>query len=127
MKPLQRHPDLIALSQDHHHTLALCARIMRGEYPPAEHIRAHCAELAQHFAEEETQFAPLWPRLPDPALQQRFHAEHAALRALFQNADFNDPEQQRHLAQLLRTHIRFEERELFEAFARYALPPFQAA
>lgn len=128
MKPLKRHPDLIPFSQDHHHTLSLCARILRDpEHDRSDEIRSHCAELERHFSEEEALFAPLWHTLPDPALRRRFEAEHSALRQMFQAAAFDDAEWKRRFALQLREHARFEERELFEAFARYALPPFQAA
>lgn len=127
MKPLKRHPALVSLSQDHHHALSLCARILRD--PDADHradIAARRAELERHFAEEETQFAPLWHALPDPALRRRFEDDHARLREMLA-APQRDAAWQRGFAVCLRDHARFEERELFEALAQYALPPFQAA
>ena len=123
MKPLKRHPDLIHLSQEHHHTLALCARILRE--PHANHqaeIEAHYLDLEQHFQDEERQFAPLWQALPDPSLRQRFEAEHAQLRHLYRHAEFDNPEWNKIFATLLRDHARFEERELFEKLAEFALP-----
>lgn len=55
MKPLKRHPTLVPLSQEHHHTLALCTRILRT--PNANHqtdITAHFIDLEKHFLKEET-------------------------------------------------------------------------
>ncbi len=128
MKPLKRHPELIHLSQEHHHTLALCARILRD--PSQNHqadITAHYVDLEKHFSEEENLFAPLWDKLPDPTLRQRFEQEHAELRRLYHAAEFDSPEWNQQFATLLRDHARFEERELFEQLAQFALPPFQAA
>lgn len=122
MKPLKRHPALLHLSQEHHHTLALCLRILRE--PNANHqadIVAHYADLEQHFQDEERQFAPLWQALPDPNLRQRFEAEHAELRRLYRHAEFDNPEWNKTFATLLRDHARFEERELFEKLAEFAL------
>ena len=50
MKPLKRHPTLVPLSQEHHHTLALCTRILRE--PNANHqtdITTHFIDLEKHF------------------------------------------------------------------------------
>ena len=61
---MKRHSLLIPLSQDHHHSLAMCARILRD--PAADH-RADFAkqkdDLLAHFAEEEALFAP-WHSRP---------------------------------------------------------------
>lgn len=122
MKPLKRHPALITLSREHHHTLALCARILRA--PEQNHqadIMQHYVDLEQHFQSEEQQFAPLWDKLPDLALRQRFEQEHAQLRQLYREARFDDANWNREFATLLRDHARFEERELFEQLAQYAL------
>ena len=108
---MKRHPALITLSRDHHHALSLGNRIR--QQPDADHSAAIAAqrdELLQHFAEEEQQFAPLWPRLQRLDLQQRFNADHAALRQLLQ-----PPFQAALLADTLMAHVRFEERELFAA------------
>ena len=40
---MKRHPLLIPLSQDHHHSLAMCARILRD---PAALATAHLVQLA---------------------------------------------------------------------------------
>ena len=83
------------------------------QQPDADHSAAIAAqrdELLQHFAEEEQQFASFWPQLQRPDLQQRFNADHAALRQLLQ-----PPFQAALLADTLMAHVRFEERELFAA------------
>lgn len=122
MKPLKRHPALLHLSQTHHHTLALCVRILR--HPNQNHrtdIEGHYVDLEKHFAEEETLFAPLWDKLPNPQLRVQFESEHAKLRQLYRAARFNDPQWNVEFATLLREHARFEERELFEQLTQYAL------
>lgn len=116
MKPLKRHTLLVQLSQEHHHTLALCLRILRN--PKHNHqtdITQHYVDLEQHFHEEETMFAPYWTALKRNDLKQRFEAEHAQLRQLYHEAQFNNADWNTHFATLLREHARFEERELFPA------------
>lgn len=128
MKPLKRHPLLISLSQEHHHTLALCVRILRE--PARNHredIANHFVDLEKHFQTEEQQFAPLWSKLPDAALRVRFEAEHAELRRLYAQAEFDSETWNTEFATKLRDHARFEERELFEALAEYALPETDAS
>lgn len=115
MNPLKRHPDLIERSREHHHTLALCVRILRS--PAGNHradIEAHIPDLLNHFEAEEKQFAPHWQKL-DAALRTRFEAEHAALRAMIAAPQYGSEPWNREFAQTLRDHARFEERELFPA------------
>ena len=100
MTPLKRHPDLIERSREHHHSLALCLRILRA--PAANHqadIENHRADLLAHFASEEAQFAPHWGKL-DAALQQRFEADHAALRGMLAAPQYQDAEWNRRLPKL---------------------------
>ncbi|MDO4997280.1 MAG: hemerythrin domain-containing protein [Neisseria sp.] len=121
---MKRHILLQPLSQDHHHTLALCVRVLRA--PECNHqaeIEPHLIDLEQHFQQEEQQFAPLWQYLPDDCLplKQRFEQEHAQLRALFAAAQFDDENWNKTFATSVRDHARFEERELFPALEKYAL------
>ena len=121
---MKRHSVLIELSQEHHHTLALCLRILRA--PEQNHqtdITEHYVDLEQHFIHEETLFAPLWDKLNRPELRQRFEHDHAELRRLFRKAQFDRAEWNTTFATLLRDHARFEERELFPAMEQNALPP----
>ncbi|WP_373699455.1 hemerythrin domain-containing protein [Neisseria dentiae] len=115
MKPLKRHPDLIERSREHHHSLALCVRILRN--PADNHqadIEAHLPDLLAHFSAEENQFAPLWPKL-DPALRARFEADHRQLRAMAAAPQYGSETWNTGFARTLRDHARFEERELFPA------------
>lgn len=120
---MKRHPLLVQLSQEHHHTLALCLRILRQ--PENNHqvdITEHFIDLESHFSKEEHQFAPLWDKLQRDDLRQRFETEHAQLRQLYRAAQFDNPQWNIQFATLLREHARFEERELFPALQEYALP-----
>ncbi|MCG7657222.1 hemerythrin domain-containing protein [Wielerella bovis] len=120
---MKRHSTLIKLSQEHHHTLALCLRILRQpENNYREEIVAHFVDLETHFCAEETQFAPLWTILNRTDLQTRFEQEHAQLRRLFQAAQFDSAQWNTTFATLLRDHARFEERELFPALQEKVLP-----
>lgn len=113
----QNHPKLIPLSQKHHHTLSLCAKILRA--PQANYqteIVQHYADLEAHFQAEEAMFAPLWDIFRQPEMRQRFEREHAQLRQLYREAEFDNPEWNVAFATQLRDHARFEERELFEQF-----------
>lgn len=115
MKPLKRHPDLIERSREHHHTLALCVRILRDAGKNhRDDIEAHLPGLMAHFLAEEAMFAPYWDRL-DMALRERFEAEHALLRAMAAEPQYDDEEWNICFATTLRDHARFEERELFPA------------
>lgn len=111
---MKRHPLLIDLSREHHHTLALCMRILRE--PEKNHeadINRHFVDLSQHFEHEEQRFASLWTQLQRDDLRQRFETDHANLRRLHQEARYDDASWNTEFAELLRDHARFEERELF--------------
>lgn len=113
---MKRHPQLRFLSQDHHHTLAMCLRILRA--PKENHqteIEAHYVGLMAHFQAEEQQFNELWQLLQSPDLQTRFEQEHAKLRLMYREPRYNDEQWNIEFATLLRDHARFEERELFPA------------
>ena len=120
---MKRHPILVPLSHEHHHTLALCARILR--HPELNHsadINEHYVGLMPHFEHEETMFAPLWHDLNRDDLRARFENEHAVLRAMHAAPEYDNPSWNVEFATLLRDHARFEERELFPAIEKL-LPP----
>ena len=123
MKPLKRHPLLVELSRDHHHSLSICVRIMRA---PAESHQAelepHFVELEPHFVEEETLFAPHWPNI-DPALRARFEGDHAKLRRMMAAPEYLNEDWNKDFASTLRDHARFEERELFPAVEPFLPAP----
>ncbi|MBH5329197.1 hemerythrin domain-containing protein [Eikenella sp. S3360] len=113
---MKRHPLLVPLSQDHHHSLAMCTRILRD--PAADHradFLGHRADLLAHFAEEERLFAPWWGKLAQPAMRERFEGDHALLRGMLASPELDNPDWLKNFAETLRGHARFEERELFQA------------
>jgi hemerythrin-like domain-containing protein len=124
---MKRHPELQALSREHHGALKLArdAKIAAGsadaaqvERLAARVVNCFAAELEPHFMIEEQE---LLPRLAQAAqgaeapLVARTLAEHAALRALAERLRTPDANALAEFAELLAAHVRFEERELFEA------------
>jgi len=133
-----RDKNLIPLSHQHQKALALCVRIDRAQPIPDADVQAWQAEIAQHFeqelkihfsAEEQVlfpaarQFAELTP------LVEELIADHVALRESFSQAEAlrmstkNLPA----FAQQLSTHIRKEERQLFERLQMKMTPEELAA
>ena len=119
-----RDKNLIPLSHQHQHALALCVRIERslqaGGKPQDWHdeiARIFDTEVRYHFAAEETLLFPACEKYaPLNGLVQRLLKEHATLRGLFASAAEKnmDRRQLETFHQTLSTHIRTEERELFE-------------
>lgn len=126
---MRRHPALRPLSHDHHHGLVEARRLRRaadGEVAArreaaAAFLRFYSSETIRHFREEEETVFPLLVDEPDPAgeLLTRAVLEHQRLHALVERLDravaAGDPrpELMRETAELLESHIRFEERTLF--------------
>jgi hypothetical protein len=121
---MQRSGALQPLSRDHFAGLALAKAVdlsvggEEGAHANAAGAirRAWQADLADHFAAEEQWFLPL---LPDAELSQRLLKDHAELRRLatlqaMTVADLSA------FAELLRRHIRWEEREFFPEVERLA-------
>ena len=133
---LMRHPSLIPLSQDHHHSLALALRCRKqalGRLKPmgVKGLKARAVEVREFFAnhlvghfraEEEALFPKLRELVPESAaMVDQLVREHRQIRdavaQLGTNAglsrlvfDFGD---------LLERHIRKEERELFPLFEQH--------
>lgn len=120
-----RDTNLIPLSHQHQHALALCVRIDRASPIAAADLPAWQAEIAQlfkseieiHFAAEEhvlfpaaCEFAELVPLVDDLLTDHAWLRERFAAAATrnFSAADL------RELGQRLSAHIRKEERQLFE-------------
>jgi hemerythrin-like domain-containing protein len=121
-----RDPNLIPLSRQHHHALALCVRLDRAlQAGPIdarawqEEIALHFAqEVSFHFAAEEAEIFPLAARFESlKPLVDELIAEHAVLRDLFARAassSLADPALLAEFTSKLTAHIRKEERQLFE-------------
>lgn len=124
-----RDRNLIPLSHQHQHALALCVQIDRSLQAGTADVEALQAqigtmfnlEIRWHFAAEEEALFPeaaLFAELK--TLVDRLLSEHVSLRDYFARAERRelDAVTLREFAQLLSTHIRREERELFEACQR---------
>ena len=128
-----RDRNLIPLSHQHQHALALCVQIDRSLQAGTADVEALQAqirtmfnlEIRWHFAAEEQ---ALFPAAADFAelkpLVNQLLSEHALLCKYFARAQARnlDGDGLREFARLLSTHIRKEERELFEGCQRLFSP-----
>ena len=128
-----RDKNLVPLSRQHQHALALCVRIQRAMLStPAElaawqtEIQRHFEqEIQYHFAAEETNLFPVARKVPElAAVVDELLAEHGRLRTYFANATSRTLEREglRQFAELLSLHIRKEERQLFEGMQERMTP-----
>jgi hemerythrin-like domain-containing protein len=131
---VKRHPALAALSEDHHHELVQARRLLAAaEGPPEQrldaaraYVDAFFAETVAHFRREEETVLPLYGSRAgaDAELLARILREHMELhglaRALRAEVAAGDvgAETLAELGTLLRSHVRLEERELFEDVQR---------
>jgi len=125
-----RNKNLIPLSRQHQHALALCVRIDRAS-PIRDadlgawqaEIRQHSeAEIRIHFAAEELVLFPAACRFAELApLVADLLTDHGALRAAFALAETNDMSAKvlSAFAERLSAHIRKEERQLFERMQEF--------
>jgi quercetin dioxygenase-like cupin family protein len=128
---VKRHPALVPLSHDHHHGLVQARRLLEAAGEPAQaeatrtFLRFFGAETLRHFREEEEL---LFPRAADaeearePIARALLEHQrvHALVARLAGEVESGEPAAgtMRALAELLETHIRFEERELFPLLER---------
>lgn len=120
-----RDKNLVPLSRQHQHALALCVRIDRalqaGETDcapwQAEMWQLWQQEVALHFSAEETLLFPAAARFPElQELVSQLLDEHRTLRTAFERASNGqlDSEALRAFGAQFSVHIRKEERQLFE-------------
>lgn len=127
-----RDKGLIPLSRQHQHALALCVRIDRAQPIRQADKNAWLAEIEQfeqeiqiHFAAEEEVLFPAARRYVELIpLVNELIADHAALRRLFAEAKERcmPAENLPVFSQRLSTHIRKEERQLFERLQQLMNP-----
>jgi len=124
-----RDRNLIPLSHQHQHALALCVQVDRSLQAGTADVEALQAqirtmfnlEIRGHFAAEEEALFPEAAAFAElKPLVDRLLGEHVSLRDYFARAERREltAATLREFAQLLSTHIRREERELFEACQR---------
>jgi hemerythrin-like domain-containing protein len=128
-----RDKNLVPLSRQHQHALALCVRLDRaiqaGEIDPepwqAEIAQIFELEIAIHFAAEEKELFPAAAKFSElhPVVQELI-GEHAQLRDLFARAQSGDLDRVAlsSFATTLAQHIRKEERQLFESMQKVMSP-----
>lgn len=127
-----RDKNLIPLSHQHQHALAMCVRIDRavqagGVDLPAWQAEVHHIfeqEIRIHFEAEEQVLFPVAVRLGLEPLVQELLQEHAILRESFSRAAAQtiDISELHLFATKLSGHIRKEERQLFEEMQRLISP-----
>ena len=128
-----RDKNLIPLSHQHQHCLALCVRLDRALHAGEVDLEAWQAEIQQmfeqeitfHFAAEEKDLFPAASRFPElQPLVKELVTGHILLRDFF----FRAAARTLHTAGLqalvekLASHIRKEERELFEKMQKLMKP-----
>ena len=120
---MKRDPRLHALSSDHHHALALARRALQvaeGRASTAlgdmweEIHEAFKNRLTPHFRIEEEILLPALKDAGKGELVERTLAEHAQIRNCVGQTTGGLASRLREFATLLRQHVRFEERVLFE-------------
>lgn len=134
-----RHPSLISLSHDHHHGLALALRCRKqalGQLKPIgaaglrqrveEVLRFYRENLVCHFrAEEEVLFPLLRSDVPQSdSLIDELLRQHEQIRRWMPQLEAGAGLAKLifDLGDLLETHIRKEERELFPLFEEHIEP-----
>jgi hemerythrin-like domain-containing protein len=128
-----RDKNLIPLSHQHQHALALCVRIDRAMQTgdldmlawQAEIQQIFVAEIQNHFEAEERELFPAARGFAELAqLVDQLINEHALLRDYFALATERtmDPAKLHDFARKLSAHIRREERELFEVLQKLLAP-----
>ncbi|HEY1264145.1 MAG TPA: hemerythrin domain-containing protein [Terriglobales bacterium] len=124
-----RDKNLVPLSHQHQHALALCVRLDRALLANDVNLQAWQAEIQQlfeqevalHFAAEEEHVFPVASRFSElGTLVLELRSEHRVLRDLFVRAVKRqlDAAGLRSLVEVLASHIRKEERQLFESLQK---------
>ena len=121
---MKRHPDLLQLSREHYGALKL-ARDARRAAESGEPgtvaalaqrvVKVFAAELDPHFCVEEQGILVLLAQAGQHELAQRTLTDHVELRRLAGALETPDAGTLLRFAEVLGTHVRFEEREVFEA------------
>lgn len=120
-----RDKNLIPLSHQHQHALALCVRLERslakGDADLAawqdELVQIYKSEIRFHFeAEEKVLFPAAEKHAPLQPLVRHLLSEHGTLRGFFARAEMKrlDAATLKTFGETLAQHIRTEERQLFE-------------
>jgi hemerythrin-like domain-containing protein len=127
---VKRVRELRDLSDDHHTGLVLARRCRRVGGPDSsasdedmwnQVLEAFSSHLEPHFRIEEQHLLPALEAIGEASLANRIREDHGALRAL-RNSEAPDRSLINRFGELLESHIRFEERQVFEP-TQDRLPP----
>ena len=121
---MKRHEKLQDLSREHYRALKLALLAKRaaqsGELEQilaagASCVAAFATDLEPHFRVEESTWLPALVKSGAIDLVSRTEHDHAELRSLASRLQTPDAATLQAFAERLTAHVRFEERELFEA------------
>lgn len=121
---MKRHPELLQLSREHYGALKLARDAKRaaasgtpGDVAALARrvVEAFAAELDPHFQVEELGILVQLAQAGDRELVAHTLADHAELRRLASLLATPTADTLLRFAELLAAHVRFEEREVFEA------------
>lgn len=122
---MKRHSMLVKISREHHLPLNIANHVLNHpEEDGTIRILEHKKYLLDHFDEEEAMFKDLWDKLPDDVREpykNQFFEEHKYLREEIDKLDSREKIEE--YVKVLQKHVRFEERELFNALQEHCLPP----
>lgn len=119
---MRRVPELRDLSDDHHTGLVLARRCKQVGGSEAEAsaeviwnqlLEAFSSHLEPHFQIEEQHLLPALEAIGEASLASRIREDHSALRALRESGAPSRTVIEQ-FGELLESHIRFEERQVFE-------------
>ncbi|HZR33548.1 MAG TPA: hemerythrin domain-containing protein [Terriglobales bacterium] len=124
-----RDKNLVPLSRQHHNALALCVRILRAIESGEVDLKAWQGEIRQEFeqevsshfeAEESVLFVEAARFQELQPLVRTLLGQHSVLRGYFSKAANGDltAGDLKVFAEILSSHIRTEERDLFESCQR---------
>jgi hemerythrin-like domain-containing protein len=127
---VKRLPELRDLSDDHHTGLVLARRCQEAGDPESETspqlawdqvLEAFSSHLEPHFQIEEKHLLPALEAIGEASLGNRILHDHTALRALRESTPATRALLKR-FGETLESHIRYEERQIFEP-TQHRLPP----
>ena len=126
---MKRAEALQNLSREHNHALLLARRARRtaaeGDAPSIRQCweslcQAWEGEMAAHFETEERLIVPVLRRAGAGELAERLLREHRAIRRTLTDPQRRDAKHLGALAEVLRAHVRREEREAFPLVEQHA-------
>jgi iron-sulfur cluster repair protein YtfE (RIC family) len=127
--PVKRDEALRNLSREHNHALLLARAARRaaagGDAPAIRRcweslLHVWNEEMATHFDTEERLMIPVLREAGATKLAERLLREHRAIRRTLTNPERRDTERLAALAEVLRAHVRREEREAFPLVEQHA-------